>query len=73
MKISQLMAHSSAEEKLAFTQEYAKGYTVGVADAYAGVVEPEAGHPDNPIWQRGYRHGKADYVRRVKSLLVGAT
>ena len=51
-------------------ERYGSGYHHGVCDEHAGITVPEAGYPDDPLWLRGMRHGRADYRRRVASLLT---
>lgn len=51
-------------------RRYALGYLAGVVDAAHGIVSPEHGYPDDELHQRGRAHGRADYLRRVESLLT---
>ena len=51
-------------------ERYGAGYWTGVADEHARIREPEAGYPDDPLYLRGVAHGRADYRRRIESLLT---
>ena len=49
-------------------ERYGSGYQTGACDEHAGIAEPEAGYPDDELWLRGMKQGRADYRQRVAAL-----
>jgi len=49
---------------------YRAGIAAGVADAHAGILEPENGYPEDELYRRGVERGRVLYREAVESLLV---
>jgi hypothetical protein len=49
---------------------YGEGYAVGVVHERNGIITPERGYSDDPLYLRGLERGRADYRAAMDSLLT---